>query len=197
MSQTIDLREKGEPPKIPRPPEEEEIKPVIEPVTIIETQPVVFKDPIQESDIRWSTHLSPPHNRNQTLYITIGLIISAGLIAYFTHDFLFTTILILSAIVLNLNAIQPHRQSEITVHATGVSIDDQSHHYADMKSFWVEYQPNLKELSIELKKGYAPRIKIPLEDANPLEIRRAMLSYIPEKEHEQSLLDHVVRLIGI
>ena len=197
MTQIIDLRKKQTPFEPPKPPAEPTL--IEEPITksVTETEPFDLPDLPEGSDIRWSTHLSPPHHRNQTLYITIGLIISAGLIAYFTHDFLFTTILILSAIVLNLNAIQPHRQSEITVHATGVSIDDQSHHYADMKSFWVEYQPNLKELSIELKKGYTPRIKIPLEDANPLEIRRAMLSYIPEKEHEQSLLDHVVRLIGI
>lgn len=103
----------------------------------------------------------------------------------------------MAAVVLNLNAFKPRRQSEITVHATGVSVDDQRHHYADMKSFWIDYQPNLKELSIEMKKSYAPRIKVPLEDVNPLEIRRAMISYVPEKEHEQSLLDHIIRLIGI
>ena len=152
---------------------------------------------LRKNDIRWSTHLFPPHHRDRTLYITVALIIVAGLVAYFARDFLFTTVLILSAVVLNLNMTRPHRQSEITVHATGVSIDDQHHHYADMKSFWIDYQPNLKELSIELKKGYAPRIRVPLEDTNPLEIRRAMVSYVPEKEHEQSLLDHIVRLIGI
>ena len=168
MSQIIDLRKKGEP-----------------------------EVPTEASDIRWPTHLSPPHRRDRILYTTIGLIIAAGFVAYFVHDFLFTTVLILSALVLNLNATRPHRQSEITVHATGVSIDDQRHHYADMKSFWIDYEPNLKELSIELKKGYAPRIRVPLEDTNPLEIRQAMISYVPEKEHDQSLLDHIVRLIGI
>lgn len=183
MSQTIDLRKKA--------------TPVAEPVVEVETEPPALSNPPKISNICWSTHLSPPHRRDQILYITIGLIIVAGLIAYFTHDFLFTAVLVLSAIVLNLNATRPHRQSEITIHATGVSIDEQRHHYADMKSFWIDYQPNLKELSIELKKGYAPRIKIPLEDTNPLEIRQAMVSYVPEKEHEQSLLDQIIRLIGI
>lgn len=197
MSQTIDLRKKHGPLEVPRPPEEEEIKPVIEPVAIIETQPAVFKDPPQESDIRWATHLSPVPNKERISYITGLLVVGAILIAYFTHDFLFSFVLVLSAIVLNLNKSKPHQKSDIAVHATGVSIDDQRHHYADMKSFWIDYQPNLKELSIELKKGYAQKIRVPLGDTDPLNIRRAMLTYVPEKEHEQSLLDHVIRLIGI
>ena len=196
MSQTIDLRKKNTPLEVPKPPVE--LSPVVEPIAeaIMKAESPTLPLP-EASGIRWSTHLSPPPRRDRILYATIALVITAGLIAYFTHDFLFTVVLVLSAIVLNLNATRPHRPSEITVHATGVSVDDQRHHYADIKSFWIDYQPNLKELSIELKKGYTPKIKIPLEDANPLEIRRAMVSYVPEKEHDQSLLDHIIRLIGI
>ena len=185
MSQTIDLRKKE---KISEP------EPIIEPAIEVKTEIPIIPE---ASDIRWSTHLSPPHRRKQVIYTTIGLLITAGLVVYFTNDFLFPIVLILSAVVINLNMTRPHRQSEIKVHATGVSIDDQNHHYADMKSFWIEYQPNLKELSIELKKGYTSKIKVPLGETNPLEIRQAMVSYVPEKEHEQSLLDHIVRLIGI
>ncbi len=192
MSQIIDLRKKEAPLEPPKPAIEPE--PIEEPIIETETE---FSVPPEATDIRWSAHLSPPHRRDQVLYTTIALIATAVLVAYFTHDFLFTIVLILAAIVLNLNATRPHRPSEITIHATGVSIDDQNHHYADIKSFWIDYEPNLKELSLELKKGYSPRIRVPLEETNPLEIRQAMISYVPEKEHEQSLLDHIIRLIGI
>ena len=196
MAQIIDLRKKNTPLEAPKPPVEP--TPVTEPVVAVETESPTLPPALPKAlGISWSAHLSPPHRRDRILYITVALVITAGLVVYFTHDFLFTIVLILSAVVLNLNATRPHRRSDITVHATGVSVDDQRHHYADMKSFWIDYQPNLKELSIELKKGYAPKIKIPLEDTNPLEIRQAMVSYVPEKEHEQSLLDHVIRLIGI
>ncbi len=192
MAQTIDLRKKNAPLEVPKPPVEAAT--MAEPAVEVETESPALPE---TSAIRWSAHLSPPHRRDRVLYATIGLVVAAILVAYFAHDLLFTIVLILSAVVLNLNATRPRRQSEITVHATGISIDDQRHHYADMKSFWIDYQPNLKELSIELKKGYSPIIKIPLEDANPLEIHQAMVSYVPEKEHDQSLLDHIVRLIGI
>lgn len=197
MAQTIDLRKKNTPLEVPNPPVEPEpvIEPVVESIAEAETPDLPVLP--EASGIRWFTHLSPPHRKDRIMYATIALVIAAVLVAYFAHDFLFTVVLILSAVVLNLNATRPHRQSEITVHATGVSVDDQHHHFADMKSFWIEYQPGQKELSIELKKGYSPMIKVPLEDTNPLEIRQAMVSYVPEKEHEQSLLDHIVRLIGI
>ena len=176
------------------------LKPVTQTFTEPTAEPVIkIESPVlsETSDIKWSVHLSPPHHRDRIMYATVAFITTAVLVAYFTHDFLFTTVLILSAVVLNLNAFKPRRQSEISVHATGISIDDQRHHYADMKSFWIDYQANLKELSIEMKKGYTPRIKIPLENIDPLEIRRAMVSYVPEKEHEQSLLDQIIRLIGM
>jgi len=192
MSQTIDLRKKGALLESSKPAVEPE--PVEEPAIEVEGESSVLPE---TTAIKWFTLLSPPHRRNRVLYATIGLIVSAGLAAYFLHDFLFSVVLALAAIVLNLNATRPHRQSEITIHATGVSINDEHHHYADIKSFWIDYQPDLKELSIELKKGYTPIIKVPLGETDPLEIRRAMISYVPEKEHEQSLLDHIARLIGI
>jgi hypothetical protein len=192
MSQIIDLRKKNSPPEITKPVIQAPPAPTVEPVVKIE--PPVLPE---TSHIKWSVHLSPPHRRDRIMYATVAFVIAAVLVAYFARDFLFTTVLILSAVVLNLNAFKPRRQSEISVHATGVSIDNQHHHYADMKSFWIDYQSDLKELSIEMKKGYTPRIKIPLEDTDPLEIRRAMVSYVPEKEHEQSLLDQIIRLIGM
>ncbi len=193
MTQTIDLRKKNAPLVVPEP-----IKPKEEiPVETTEDEIVAVPASEEGADVVWSTHLSPPHQPKQILVFTILLIVAAGLIAWLQHDFLFTTILVLSAIVINLNATRPHRQSEIRIHATGISVDDQRHHYADMKSFWVDYQPNLKEVRVDMKKGYYQRLVIPLADTDPVEVRRVLLASLPEKEHELSLLDHITKLIGI
>jgi hypothetical protein len=194
MSQTIDLR-KVAPLEAPKPPVEIEPAPIAEPVIEVESSPVMV--PSDSSEISWMTHLSPPPRKERVFYIAGILAIAGILTAYLTHDFLFTIVLLLAGLVLVLNTMRPHRPSQIVVHATGIAIDDQRHHYADIKSFWIDYHPHIKEISIEFKKGYQSMMRVPLEDANPLEIRRAMLSYVPEKEHEQSLFDHVIRLIGI
>jgi hypothetical protein len=198
MSQIIDLRKKEAPLEPPKPPiipvPTVELAPDNEPVIETEDESLVYPE---TDGIGWWAHLSPPHNKKQTLNITIGLVLGAILVIFINQDFLFAIVLVLAAIVLNLNATRPHRPSEIKIHATGVSIDEDRHHYADMKSFWIHYYPNFKELSIELKKSYTPRIRVPLEDTNPLEVRQAMIAYVPEKEHEHSVLDHIIRLIGI
>ncbi len=146
--------------------------------------------------IAWTTHLSPQPQKGVVLVITFSLLILAGLVTYFSHDIIFAIVLVLSTVVINLVARKPSKPSEINVHATGISIDNDRHHFADMRSFWVDYEPNLKEVRIEMKKGYAQRLKIPLEDTDPLQIRRALLTYMPEREHELSLLDQIIRLIG-
>lgn len=191
MFQTIDLRKK------------ELVIPKPEPVALVDEQvleaiaePIVEK-PITAGIASWVTHLSPATSRKRVWYVAGILGIAAILVAVFAHDMLFTIILVLAAFILLLNAYRPHHPHHIAVHVTGISINDEHHHFADMKSFWIEYQPHIKEISIEFKRGYSPLMKIPLEDANPLEIRQAMISYVPEREHEQSLLDHIVRLIRI
>jgi hypothetical protein len=195
MDQTIDLRKKNVPLEVPKP-----VQRPAEPATPA-TVATVTEVPaeIDALEINWRTHLFPPHRLDRVLYVAGALGIVAFLVAYLAHDFLFTIVLVLAAVVLILNTTRPHRQSQISVHATGISVDDQHHRYGDIKSFWIDYQPEygVKEISIEFKKGYVPHTRIPLEDTNPLEIRRAMLAYVPEKEHEQSLLDHLIRRSGI
>lgn len=180
MSETIDLRNK---------PEDERA----------ETLENSFQslEPVQGGLLSWVTHLSPPPQRERIFSIAGVLVIAAVLVAIFMQDILLTIILGLAALVLVLNLSRPRRPSRIGVHATGISIDDAHHHFADMRSFWIDYQPHMKEVSIEFKKSYMPLTRIPLEDVNPLEIRQAMISYVPEKEHELPLLDHILRNLGL
>ena len=193
MSQTIDLRKKEEAVVMVPVPAPEPI-PVAEPE--LEAEPAAMP---ADTGILWAAHMTPLPRRDRTLYFAGVLAVSAVLVAWFAQDLLFTLVLALAALVLVLNTTRPHRKSEVGVHATGISIDGQHHYYGSIRSFWIDYEPrlNMKELSIELRKGYTPRIRIPLEDTDPVQIRQAMIPYVAEKEHEQTLLDHVVRLLEI
>ncbi|MDO8495301.1 MAG: hypothetical protein Q7S32_02110 [bacterium] len=80
----------------------------------------------------------------------------------------------------------------------GITIDDVSHRYTDLKSFWVEYEPQqLKELSFQSKKWYHSYIKIPLRKENPLEIREYLLAFLPEERHEDTIIEVIIRKLGI
>src|SRR5260221_2915519 len=121
MVQTIDLRTKEEFLTPPQPPA---VETVAEEATLTEEQG-------QSDPTSWATHLTPPHHRSRVWYM-IGILIIAALIAgIFFQDVMFTSVLGLSAFVLVLNAIKPHRLNSIGIHATGISVDDNHHRFAD------------------------------------------------------------------
>ena len=123
----------------------------------------------------------------------------AGAIALliFRYDTLTSLFLILSSLVLILYGKQKPTMSKITVDQSGVGIDDGKHYYKELKSFWIEYNPGgTKELSLESVKWYMPYIKVMLNEQNPIELRSLIINFLPEKEHETSLVDHVGRKLG-
>ena len=53
--------------------------------------------------------------------------------------------------------------------------------FKELKDFWIVYEPPfVKNLYIEHKNALTPRIVVPIEDADPVEIRRALLDYLDE-----------------
>ncbi len=187
MVQTIDLRQKESLPEPPRPPAPEV---VLEEATAAES---VESDPTS-----WTTHHTRSATHHRIWYVIGALVIGAAIVGIFAHDIIFSFVLGLGAVVLLLNTLKSHRPSHVGIHATGISINDDHHRFADMRSFWIHYYPpHIKELSLEFKKGLTHRIQIPIENQNPLELRQVLMSYVPEKEHEPSLLDHLIRMIGI
>ena len=186
--QIIDLRKKQTPVLTPPPapkPEPEKIS--VEPE--IETEAGV---------VSWHTMLSRTISRYASWCAALTLFAAAAAIIYFKGDILFASALGLAGAVLVLRAYAPAGgPSRINVDRTGISIDGQKYFYHEVGSFWLDYQPpHTKELSIQFRKFHHAPLRIPLRDANPLEIRALMIQFIPEKEHERSLLDQLISRIG-
>ena len=189
MSQTIDLRKKELPKIIPPTPPSPEPEPEVK---------VQLELPAQAETISWHAMLHRVPLKEVAWYIAGILFIAATVVAYFRQDFLFSVILALVGIVLILRAHSTANPSHIHLDRTGISIDGQKYLYREVGSFWVDYQPpHTKELSLQFKKVHHASIRIPLENTNPLEVRAHMIQFIPEKEHERSTLDYVIRLLNL
>ena len=138
-----------------------------------------------------------PQKRYLSLVIA-ALLAGAAALLVFRHDTLTSIFLILSSLVLLLYSKQKPVISKITVDQSGIWVDDVMYPYKDLKSFWVEYDPGgAKELSLESVKWYMPYVKILLNKQNPVEIRSLVINFLPEKEHENSLVDHIGRKLGL
>lgn len=205
MPKILDLRKKtAKAPEKPRPvvrPEERPAQTEKQPESSQTwPEPVALHKQTEENlHISWEapSFYYNPQKRYLSLLIA-ALLAGAVALLMFRRDALTSVFLMLSSLVLLLYSNQKPTTSKITVNQAGVLVDDMMYYYKDLKSFWIEYNPGgPKELSIESKKWYLPYVKVLLNEQNPLELRSLMVSFLPEKEHENSLADHVGRRLGL
>jgi len=138
-----------------------------------------------------------PQKRYLSL-ITVALLAGAAALLIFKYDTLTSIFLILASLVLLLYSKQKPTISKIVVNQSGVLVDDITYYYKDLKSFWIEYNPGgPKELSLELARWYMPYVKVLLNEQNPIEVRSLVINFVPEKEHENSLVDIIGRKLGL
>lgn len=138
-----------------------------------------------------------PQKRYLSLVI-VALLTGAIALLIFKYDVLVSIFLILSSAVLLLYSKQKPTKSKITVDQSGIWVDNIMYYYKDLRSFWIEYNPGgSKELSLESTKWYMPYVKILLNNQNPVEVRSLIINFLPEKEHENSLIDYVGRKLGL
>ena len=130
--------------------------------------------------------------------VVIALMAGAVALLFFDRDMLLAIFLMLSSLVLVLYTNKKPDMSKISVDQTGISINDRVYYYKELKSFWIDYNPHgPKELSLEARKWYLPHIKVSLEQEDPIELRSLMINFVPERVHEQSLVDFIARKLGL
>lgn len=138
-----------------------------------------------------------PQRRYLSLLI-IALALGGGGMIFFNKDTLMAIFMILSSLVLVLYSNKRPEISRITINQTGIAVGDNLYYYKDLKSFWIYYEPgNMKELSLESRKLYMPFIKVSIENNSPVAMRSLLVNFLPEREHEHSLVDIIARKIGL
>lgn len=159
----------------------------------------VEKQVEEKSQISWEAPSFYYNPQKRYLYlIEAALLAGATGLLVFKQDILTSVFLILSSLVLFLYGRQKPVLSKITVDRSGISVNDIMYYHRDLKTFWIEYSlGGPKELSLESAKWYMPYIKILLNSQNPVEVRSFLINFLPEKEHEISLVEHIGRRLGL
>lgn len=127
------------------------------------------------------------------------LFLIAALIQIFQGNVITTVFFALLGAVLLLNTKKRSETGSFEVGPLGVKVERRLYGFREIKSFWIEYEPTLgiKELSLQLKKWYMPYIKIPIGDQNPVQIRSALLEFLPEVEHQDTFVEILSRKLGL
>jgi hypothetical protein len=140
------------------------------------------------------------HERGPMWYV-ISFLVGVGLILYalVAQNFLFAIIIVMFGVVIGLSTLREPERILFRVTTRGVGVGHLFAPYKELKDFWLVYEPpHVKNLYLEYKNPLSPRIVVPMEDADPVVVRRALLDYLSEngttEEPLGDLLGRVLKL---
>ncbi len=140
------------------------------------------------------------HERGPIWY-AVAFLAAVGLILYaiIAQNFLFAIIIVMFGVIIGLSSLREPERVLFQVTTRGVSVGSLFVPFRELKDFWIVYEPPyVKNLYVEHKNPLTPRIVIPIDDADPVEIRRALLVYLDEdgrtEEPLGDLLGRVLKL---
>lgn len=174
-------------------PEQEVSKKETEPVE--ETVPA----PADYGVIAWTGQLYHHLDVKLAVGISVLFFVIAVLVQIFQKNVITTIFFGLVGVVILLNVGKKPKPSYFEINPVGVRAYDKLYTYKEIKSFWIEYDLSLgiQELSLQLKRWYVPYLKIPIEGQNPVQVRTALIGFIPEVEHRDTLVEILSRKIGM
>lgn len=137
-----------------------------------------------------------PESAISITVVSIFLFASAVIAALF-RSYVFAAFLVLAGFLSLAAARRAPRMLTAAVTGRGISVGRAHHDFSELKSFWISYDPPLfKELLLEAKGTFTPIIRIPLGNADPVELREALLGFLREERREETLIDILAKRIG-
>ncbi|HEU0051234.1 MAG TPA: hypothetical protein VFQ60_04240 [Patescibacteria group bacterium] len=149
----------------------------------------------------WEAPMHERYERGSRWYIIMA-VIAFFLIAYavWTENFLFAFLILLMAIILVLTGNEEPKHALVQIGDAGIVWDGKLCLYRDLDHFAIVYQPpQTKVLYLDHRNPIIPRLRIPLEEENPLELRDHLKQFLREDLdlHDEHLSDIVARLLRI
>ena len=136
----------------------------------------------------WETPLYPTYQRGPRWYFatTAGTLLLVSY-AVMTSNFLFAFLVLLCAIILILAGNEEAPIVLAQLGDVGVVFDGTLYLYRDLTTFSIIYEPPyVSTLYIETKHLTKPKLRISLEDQDPVEIREHLKAYLKENTDLQT-----------
>lgn len=151
--------------------------------------------------ISWKFPEHPQYKRSVGWYI-LSIMIGLGLLifALVTFNFLFAIIIIIAAIIYIFHHHDEALEIEFSLTTKGVILGNRFIPYRDLKKFWIVYEdPDVKNLYLDQKAILKPTLVIPLENQNPLKVRRILLDYLEEDldKEEEGAIERLGRIFKL
>ena len=151
--------------------------------------------------LSWTVDEYVRHERGM-LWYAIAIIVALGVLMYavVTQNFLFAVIIIMFAIIMGLSSLREPRKFFFVITDLGVGIGDKFFPYKEFRNFWLLYEPpEVKNVYLEFKRAAWPHLVIPLDEQDPLEVRKTLLRFMREdlSRDEEPFGDLLARIFKI
>ena len=149
--------------------------------------------------MHWKAPEFEIYERDRKWYLYVSFILIAIVIyAVFTNSLLMAITFILIGALGYIYLNKEPRILNFLITKEGVVAGRELYPFDNLKSFWVFYEEDdLRVISLHTQSFLAPYIHIPIHDQDPAEIRKILLSYIPEEEHKPGAIDTLDRLLQL
>ena len=154
-----------------------------------------------ETLAKWNFPEFEKPNRSRAWYFW-AIVITFFLLFYaiFTINFLFAVIIVIAAITLITK--YRHEPKQITINLTedGIGLENRFHPWETIKDFYIIFKPpEIANLYINFKAITKPRLTIPLQNQNPVEIRKILTQYINEdlEKEEEPFSEAITKLFKL
>jgi hypothetical protein len=151
--------------------------------------------------VKWNFPEFEKPNRSKAWYFW-AIVITFLLLFYaiFTINFLFAVIIVIAAITLITKYRQEPKQITINLTEDGIELENRFHLWETIKDFYIIFKPpEIANLYINFKAITKPRLTIPLQNQNPVEIRKILTQYIDEdlEKEEEPFSEAVTKLFKL
>lgn len=146
----------------------------------------------------WETEEFTYHTKDLQWFL-VGGILAFGIFAslLILKNMFGAATILLFMFIMYLYATKKPDMISVVVDGRGITVNNKRTPYSDISSFWVHYEPPVKDLILIQKAKFTPKTIIPLGQTNPVELRALLLANaIVEKEEEETLTDILARRFG-
>lgn len=153
----------------------------------------------EPGQISWRAPEFEVYEKSALWYLSAALIILViAIYAMWTNSPIMAITFILIGVVGYLYLQKDPRTLDFTISYKGVSAGRELYDFDNIESFWIFYDPpHTKTISLHTKASFMPFVHIPLADEDPLEVREALLQFIPEEKQETGFVDALERFLHI
>ncbi len=147
--------------------------------------------------LSWTALEHEHRHPTQDWFWSVGIVAVGGaVLAIIFNDLLFAAVIVVGAFALVLHVLRHPNEVAYEVNERGVRVDNVLYPYATLESFWIHEHKIPNHLVITSEKLFMPHITVPLADVTADEVRDILLDFLPEREVNPSLSEHIMERLG-